>query len=562
MAHIGIDLGTTNSLIAVFTDDGPQLINNSLGTPLTPSVVSLDKDGTLLCGEMAKTRLVSAPDHTAALFKRSMGADKTYRLGKKKFSAEELSAAILRSLKADAEAHLGQDVVDVVISVPAYFNELQRKAVKAAGKMAGLNPLRLINEPTAAALTYGLQDLEAESTILVYDLGGGTFDVSILEVFEGVMEVKSTAGDAYLGGEDFTAKLAEHLATTLSDVAGKPDEGALRKLAEQAKLGLSEKHNVDLSANIGGSELNATVTRDEFETLTAGLLTRLRRPVERCLYDANLSVDDIDKVVLVGGATRMPVIRTLVAKQLRKLPESRIDPDHVVALGAAVQAGLVGQNKALDDVVMTDVTAFTIGVETTQQVGRDAKSGYYLPIIERNTVVPVSRETVVHTIYPGQEQVDVNVFQGEAPMVKSNIFLGELSVRVPYNMKDYEAISIRLTYDVSGLLDVDVTILSTGKTKSLTITALAGEISPAQIEKTRKSLAALKVHPRELDENKHLMGRLEQCYVMARLTDREEIQQMMVHFESVIDRQNPSDITRVREEIGAVLDQFEGGYVN
>ena len=562
MAHIGIDLGTTNSLITVFADDGPQLINNSLGSPLTPSVVSLGKDGTLLCGEMAKTRLVSAPKTTAALFKRSMGAGKTYHLGKKRFTAEELSAVILRSLKADAEAHLGHEVVDVVISVPAYFNELQRKAVKAAGKIAGLNPLRLINEPTAAALTYGLQDLEAESTILVYDLGGGTFDVSILEVFDGVMEVKSTAGDAYLGGEDFTAKLAGHLATKLPDAAGKPDAGVLRKLAEQAKLGLSEKHSVDLSATIGGAEFNTCISRDEFETLTADLLTRLRRPVERCLYDANLSVDDIDKVVLVGGATRMPVIRTLVAKQLRKLPESRIDPDHVVALGAAVQAGLVGQNKALDDVVMTDVTAFTLGIETAEQIGTDLAGGYYLPIIERNTVVPISRETIVHTLHPGQEHIDVNVFQGEAPVVKSNIFLGDLSVRVPRNMKEHEAISIRLTYDVSGLLDVDVTILSTGKSKSLTITALVGEISPAQIEKTRKSLAALKVHPRDLDENKFLMGRLEQCYAMARLTDREEIQRMLVHFESVIKRQNPSDIERAREEIGAVLDQFESGYVN
>jgi len=562
LTHIGIDLGTTNSLISVFTDDGPQLINNSLGSPLTPSVVSLDNDGTLLCGEMAQTRLVSAPKQTANLFKRSMGANKTYRLGKKKFSAEELSAVILRSLKADAEAHLGHEVVDVVISVPAYFNELQRKAVKAAGKMAGLNPLRLINEPTAAALTYGLQDLEAESTILVYDLGGGTFDVSILEVFEGVMEVKSTAGDAYLGGEDFTAKLTEHLAEKLPGAAGKADAGALRKLAEQAKLGLSEKHSVDLSASIGGSDVKISITRDEFEALTASLLTRLRRPVERCLYDANLSVDKIDKVVLVGGATRMPVIRTLVAKQLRKLPESRINPDHVVALGAAVQAGLVGSNKALDDVVMTDVTAFTLGIETAQQVGRETKAGYYLPIIERNTVVPVSRETIVNTIHLGQEHVTVNVFQGEAPVVKSNIFLGELSVRVPRNMKDYEAISIRLTYDVSGLLDVDVTILSTGITKSLTITALAGEISAAKIEKTRKSLAALKIHPRDLDENKHLMGRLEQCYAMARLGDRDEIQQMMLQFEATIERQNQSDIERLRQEIITVLDQFEAGYVN
>lgn len=407
--------------------------------------------------------MVTEPQNSAALFKRPLDAAKTYQLGKKKFSAEELSAIILKSLKSDAEAHLGHEICDVVISVPAYFNELQRKAVKAAGKMAGLNPLRLINEPTAAALTYGLQDLDAESCILVFDLGGGTFDVSILEVFEGVMEVKATAGDAYLGGEDFTDTLVEHLKSKLTELPKDFDMAPLRKLAEQAKLQLSEQHQVTVSCHIAGHDLDIPLTREKFETICADLLARLRRPVERCLYDAKIAVNEIDKVVLVGGATRMPVIRSMVGKQLRKLPESRLNPDHVVALGAAVQAGLIGKNKALDDVVMTDVSAFTPGMEISKQMGTVSQSGYFAPILERNSVVPISREIIVQTTVPGQENVEVRIFQGEAPVVKSNIFLGELSVRVPINHKEHEAISVRLTYDVSCLLEVDVTVLSTEK---------------------------------------------------------------------------------------------------
>ncbi len=565
MAHIGIDLGTTNSLIAVFTDDGPELINNSLGSPLTPSVVSVD-NGTLLCGDMAKSRLVNASGLTASLFKRSMGTDKKFKLGKnnflsEEFSPEELSAVILRSLKADAEAHLGCEVVDAVISVPAYFNQLQRRSVQAAAKMAGLNPLRLINEPTAAALTYGLQDKDAESTFLVFDLGGGTFDVSVLEVFDGVMEVRATAGDAYLGGEDFTEKLAADLAAEIAEQVGEPDPSVLRKLAEQAKCGLSDKHEVTLNATINKVDFTTTVTRERFEAACQGLLTRLRRPVERCLYDAGLSVDDIDRVILVGGATRMPMIRALVAKQLRKLPECQIDPDHVVALGAAVQAGLVGKNAALDDVVMTDVSAFTLGMESSQTIGGSLKSGYFMPIIERNTVVPVSREIGASTGQIGQTRVTIRIYQGEAPTVKSNIYLGEITVNVPKNKQEHEHITVRLTYDVSGLLDVDVTILSTGITKSMTITALAGEISQEDIEKTRKTLERLKIHPRDMDENKHLIGRIEQCYAMARLVDRDELQNLLYKFETVIESQVPADIERLRGEIGDILNNFESSYV-
>lgn len=559
--HIGIDLGTTNSLICVFQDGEPQLIKNSLGSFLTPSVVSIDGD-TVMCGAAAKARLVSHPRDTVDLFKRTMGADKIYKIGKKKFNSAELSAIILTSLKRDAEKHLGHEISDVVISVPAYFNELQRKAVRAAGKMAGLNPKRLINEPTAAALAYGLQDLDAESNLLVYDLGGGTFDVSILEVFEGVMEVKATSGDAYLGGEDFTKALATHLESKLEGVKLSSDEkSAVLKIAEQAKQNLSSSHTAEISANIGKHELATTITRQDFETITTSILSRLRRPVERALYDSGLTIDEIDRVVLVGGATRMPIIRTIVAKQLRKLPDSKIDPDTVVAMGAGVQAALVGNDKALDDVVMTDVSAFTLGTETSQLIGKNYVPGFYHPIIERNSTVPISRETVISTIEVGQTQLEISVFQGEAPRVDSNIFLGKMMVKVPKNRKENEDVAIRFTYDVSGLLDVDVKILSTGETLNMVIKQLAGELSDADIAKTLNKLKGLKTHPRDEQENIFLTARIDQCYALARNDDRDQIQQMLVIFQTALEGQDKTEITRLREEISASLDAFEAGYV-
>jgi len=560
--HIGIDLGTTNSLISAFGADEPKLIENSLGKVLTPSVVSLDGD-TLVCGDIAKARLVTHPDQTAAAFKRTMGARHVYKLGRKRFSSAELSAVVLRSLKQDAETFLGHEIKDVVISVPAYFNELQRKAVHASGIMAGLTPKRLINEPTAAALAYGLQDLDAESNLLVFDLGGGTFDVSILEVFEGVMEVKATAGDAYLGGEDFTDKIVEHFEKSLN--LGKHqkshERSALRKIAEQAKLTLSDSPVAKVDTKIGDHNLQTELSRQDFESICANLLMRLRRPVERTLYDSDLSFSDIDRVVLVGGATRMPIIRSIVAKQLRRLPDSQIDPDHVVALGAGVQAGLVGKNQALKDVVMTDVTAFTLGTETTQQLGKEIRAGYFHPIIERNSIVPISRETVLSTVHKGQTEIKLDVYQGEAPLVSSNIFLGSLTVSVPHNRKAFEDISVRFTYDVSGLLDVDITVLSNGETKNLLITKLAGEISDKEIKSTLKKLEKFKTHPRDDTNNIYLRARIEQCYAMARLRDRDEIQDMLVIFDAAIERQEPAEIGKLREELAQALDQFEAGYV-
>lgn len=562
LAHIGIDLGTTNSLIAQFTENGPELISNRLGGVLTPSVVHVDK-GHVHTGETAKSRLLTRPDQTVAAFKRTMGTEKAYRLDGKTMTSVELSAAVLRALKEDAETALGEPVVDVVISVPAYFSEAQRKSVAQAAKMAGLKPVRLINEPTAAALAYGLQDLSQESCFLVLDLGGGTFDVSILEVFEGVMEVKATAGDAYLGGEDFTRTLVKHLTGLASyKRLSSEDEAAIRKAAEDMKMALTQRDSASIEIRRDGLTLEATVTRAEFEDMCAPLLTRLRRPVERVLYDAKLRPEDLQKVVLVGGATRMPMVRSLIARHLRHFPDGHIDPDHAVALGAAVQAGLVGKNQALKDVVMTDVTAHSLGVETSKEVGNRLLMGYFLPIIERNTVVPVSREEYLQAIRPDQTEMVLGIFQGESPDVSANVRLGTLKVPLPRSRDGtLQNVSVRFSYDVSGLLEVDVITLTDGKRTSTTIRNLAGDMSEEDIEKARKSLEKLKIHPRDEEANIALRARIEQCFAMARQDDRSVFSNMLAEFDMLLEKQNPSDLAAFRKEAEACMNQFEASYV-
>lgn len=559
--HFGIDLGTTNSLIAVFRDGKPELIPNALGAVLTPSVVAF-KDGRLVVGETAREISQAEPTHSAALFKRAMGTERRYKLGREEFGAPELSAMVLRALKSDAEAHLGVEVSDVVISVPAYFNELQRKAVRAAGRIAGLNVTRLINEPTAAALAYGLHDREADGSILVFDLGGGTFDVSILDLFDGVMEVRASAGDAFLGGEDFTELLARYIATQSGlDV----NEAALRPglltLAEKAKRGLSQDMQVALEADLQGQPVALTLTRDRFDDVTGPLMTRLSAPLDRALNDAKMTPDKIGKVVLVGGATRMAAVRAFASRKLRQFPMMGLDPDHVVALGAAVQAALVAEDAALDDVVMTDVSAFTLGVETAHQIGQGFREGYFAPLIERNSIIPTSREQNFGVVTLGQEELRFGIYQGESPLVMNNLYLGEVKVRVPRNMQRHETATVRFTYDVSGLLEVDVTVDSTGKKAHLVIDQLAGEMSDSDIKAALAKMSKLKVHPRDEAANLHLRARLEAAYAMARAESRDWVTRMLVEFDAGLEAQDKQALEAMRKAMHSALDAFEANHV-
>jgi len=364
---VGIDLGTTNSLIAVWQDGVARLIPNMLGEFLTPSCVSLDEDGSILVGRAARERLQTHPERTAAVFKRHMGSDKVVHLGKRAFRAEELSALVLKALKADAEAYLGAPVTEAVITVPAYFSDAQRKATRAAGQLAGLKVDRLLNEPTAAALAYGMHQQGNESRFLVFDLGGGTFDVSILELFEGVMEVRASAGDNYLGGEDFVLTMMElFFERTGLPAKLKNDPHFMQRLtaqAESAKRVLSAAPTATMRMRHDDKDHLLEIDEELLEKVCAHLLKRLRDPVERALRDANLRSSELDSIVLAGGATRMPVVKRLVTRMFGRFPASDINPDEVVALGAAVQAGLKMKDAALKEVVMTDVSPYSLGIE-------------------------------------------------------------------------------------------------------------------------------------------------------------------------------------------------------
>lgn len=562
---IGIDLGTTNSLVAVFTDDGPQLVPNSLGEVLTPSAVGYAEDGTLLVGRAAKDRLLTHPQLTAARFKRYMGTEHELKLGKKSFRAEELSSFVLRSLRADAEAYLGHAVDEAVISVPAYFNDIQRKATITAAEFAGLKVNRLINEPTAAALAYGLQDRTGESTFLVVDLGGGTFDVSILEMFSGVMEVRASAGDAFLGGEDFTDTLATELGRQLGikpEDVSREDGARLRALADRMKVQLTEASEARAEFVLKGEARPVSVTREKFDEITDPILKRLRMPIQRAISDANLRADDLHRIITVGGATRMASVRALVTRLFKRFPEYSIDPDHVVALGAAVQAGLAARHKALDDVVMTDVCPFTLGFEVSIQVGEGKfEDGHFSPMIERNTVVPVSKSDIISPLHPNQTEILLRVYQGESPFVKDNIRIGALTVPLRGGPKDDKSVEVRYTYDTSGVLEVEATPLSTKKTERLVIEGNPGSLPRAEIEKRLKALEAIKIHPRELQENAALIARMKAAYENTLGDRRHSIGRLIAEFESVLTRQDPREINEARRQIEQIIGNYEGGDV-
>jgi molecular chaperone HscC len=556
MRVCGIDLGTTNSLIAVFDDGAPRLIPNALGDLLTPSAVGVD-DGVVLIGKAARERLLSHPDSTVASFKRLMGTEQTTRLRNLKFRPEELSALVLRSLKADAEQHLGSPIDEAIISVPAYFNDHQRKATLDAGHLAGLKVERLVNEPTAAALAYGFGDAN-EGKFLVFDLGGGTFDVSILDKYEGVMEVRATAGDTRLGGEDFTAVIEQMIADRsafstrgLSAI----DRARLRRTAERLKFDLTSRESASYQVAFADAELSGALTRDAFEADAAPLLRRLRAPIERAIRDARLAPEDLTSVVMVGGATRMPMVRSLVARLFGRLPLVHLDPDQTVALGAAVQAGLKTREQALDDIVMTDVSPFSLGIATVddpKNLGFESVT----PIIERNAIVPISRSKTFHTIHRRQKAINVAVYQGENLRPEDNIKLGSFEVRVPENEPGDEKIDVRFTYDINGAVEVQATVLSTGVVEKRIFRNVSG-LSEADLRARFASLESIKLHPREQAENQLLIARAERIYAEQRGEARDTLREALVEFERRILDQQSRDLAELRSAFSRVLDDLE-----
>src|ERR1043165_7613239 len=451
MSVVGIDLGTTNSLVAILRGDKPETLPNEMGEHLTPSAVAIAHDGALLVGRAAWDRLVLDPASGKAFFKRDMGTSAVYQFGGRRWTPTECSALVLGEMKRIAQQHLGKDVTRAVITVPAYFRESQRQATSEAAQLAGLSVERIANEPTAAALAYGYNNPDKEKRLLVFDLGGGTFDVTVLEVFSGIIEVRASGGESRLGGEDYTDALLEHILKQCGLSSKHPNIGVMRTQVEALKRRLSVRENAGIV--LEGREL--AVSRKILEEAGAVLTARLRPVVMRCLRDANLTPQQVDDVLLVGGASRMHMISNFLNTDLGRPGVLKIDPDRVVALGAAVQAALCAGDAAVQDLVLTDVCAHTLGVSTAKEFAPgQIVPGYYTPLIERNTTVPVSRSKIFNCFAPQQDEITVEVYQGESRMTRDNHLLGKLSVaglRRPPNQEP-SIVEIRFTYDMSGLL--------------------------------------------------------------------------------------------------------------
>ena len=544
---IGIDLGTTNSVVAVMEGGEPTVITNSEGSRLTPSVVGFSKTGERRVGELAKRQAISNPENTVASIKRHMGESYTVKIEGKDYTPQEISAMILQKLKEDAESYLGEKVTQAVITVPAYFSDSQRQATKDAGKIAGLDVLRIINEPTAAALAYGL-DKGGEGKILVFDLGGGTFDVSILELGDGVFEVKATNGNTHLGGDDFDNAVMNWLVEEFKKQTGidlsqdKMAEQRLKDAAEKAKIELSTVMSTNINLPFitadasGPKHLDLTLTRAKFNELTSDLVHATMEPTRQAIKDSGLSIDEIDKIILVGGSSRIPAVQEAIKNILGKDPDKGINPDECVAIGAAIQAGvLVGDVK---DVLLLDVTPLSLGIETM--------GGIFTKIIERNTTIPTEGKQIFSTAMDNQPSVDVHVLQGEREMAADNKTLGRFELSgIPAAPRGVPRIEVAFNIDANGIVNVSAKDLGTGKEQKITITSSSG-LDQSEIDRMVKEAAAHEAEDKKRKEGIEAKNNADSLVYQAEKTLKE-----------VGDKADQTKVSEVKDKIAALKEALK-----
>lgn len=499
---IGIDLGTTNSLAAVWQDGKSTLIPNAFGEYLTPSVVSIGEDGTVYVGKTAKERLSSHPQQSASVFKRFMGTPRKYKLGDRTYLPEELSAFVLRKLKEDAENYLGEPVSEAVVSVPAYFNDMARNGTKRAGVLAGLKVERIINEPSAAALACQNRNQEEDAKMLVFDFGGGTLDVSLVECFDNVIEILAVSGDNRLGGRDFDGELADYFIrlADIDDASLTPQtREIIRKSAEACKKALTEEKTAEMTVNCPQLRKKVEISRKDLVKMCALLFERMTKPVRQVLTDSRTPVDQIDHIVLVGGSSKMPVVQQYLKHILGRTDMETMEPDHMIALGCGVCAGIMERDEEVKDVLLTDICPFSLGVGVMNYQEQDRSLMSF--IIERNTPLPVSREQTYVTAHDYQTAMCFEIYQGEEMYAENNIYLGEISFDIPIEKKGEVACFVRFTYDINGVLEVQVRIPSMDEVKKLVIVNEGLGMTQEEIEEKLKELEKVKVNPAKEEEN-------------------------------------------------------------
>jgi molecular chaperone HscC len=562
---VGIDLGTTNSAIGVFQDGKVRLFPNPLEEVLTPSAVAVDeRSSTLVVGRVARDLIARDPARGAARFKVDMGTPRARPVGERTMSAVELSGHVLDALRSDAERALGTEVVRAVITVPAYFDDAQRHATRQAAELAGLHVERILNEPTAAAIAYGLHRRDDESLFAIVDLGGGTFDVCVMELFEGVLQVKGVAGDGRLGGEDFTLALAELLAARARIAmppAGTMPWALLYKKAETAKRALSRWPQTEVTLPrdvVGGAERTVTVTAEEVDLAWAPLLERLRGPLRAALRGAGVAREQLAEVVMVGGATRMPGLKRTVAEILGREPIHHADPDLLVAEGAAIQAAMLAQDQGVADMVITDVASHSLGVDTCKEIGGRYIPGYFSPIIHRNTVIPTSSWASYQTIDDYQKSLLFGVYEGESRTVQENRKIGELEVKVPRGPAGKE-VRVRFTYDQNGMLEVEAHVPETGKTVTKVFHRSGGEVVGEALEKARARLRSLRADPMDRPRYKDLHARAKLLWQESGARDREVLGGLLDAFDEAVAGRNPTEIERIYHALLARCEAIDRG---
>ena len=551
---VGIDLGTTNSLVGVYQDGQVKLIPNAFGDFLTPSVVALDDNNEVIVGKVAKERLVTHPDKTVAQFKRFMGTSHKILLGNSTYTAEELSSFIIRKLVDDAETFLGEKVDEVIVSVPAYFNDAQRYATKLAGKFAGVKIERIINEPSAAALAKKLESEIDDDSFVVVDFGGGTLDISVVELFDNVVEIVSIAGDNRLGGEDFTGAIAEefmHVNQLKRESISREFYSKILLQAEKTKLDLNEKEEVQMSVFDHNKEYQLDLSYQRFYELCHPLLVRIKAVLDRVLMDARNSQVSSDNFVLVGGTSKLRLVQDFLSFCINQGVEVSGDPDKMIAQGCALLAGIKERQGEIRDLLLSDICPFTLGIEIV--------GGHFSPIIERNSTLPTSRVEQYYTSELGQSHVKVQVYQGEMMKASQNLFLGELDVPVPINHKEHEGLTVRFTYDLNGILDVEVKIDTTQEVFNHVILQESITLTDQEIKKKQDDLARYKINAQETEIYRFLIEKANRLYSMILGVKREELMTATRQFEEEVKHSSIHHLPKIYQAFSSYLELLERG---